>query len=66
MLVPVMFAVFIDNKVENITSYVSLFTNYEKRMCGMKGFDDCSELQNYLDKDGKCNLTVGIAKGMKR
>ena len=45
-----MFAVFINNMVENVTSYVSLFADDAKLLCKVKDNDDCEKLQSDLDK----------------
>ena len=50
VLAPVMFAVFKNDMVENITSYVSLFADDAKLLRTVKTIGDCKELQNDLDK----------------
>ena len=50
VLAPVMFVVFINDMVENVTSYVSLFADDAKLLRRVKDDDDCEKLQSDLDK----------------
>ncbi|XP_063843933.1 jerky protein homolog [Scylla paramamosain] len=50
VLAPIMFVVYINDMVENVSSYVSLFADDAKLMRRVKGTKDCEELQRDIDK----------------
>ena len=50
VLAPIMFAVYINDMVENVTSYASLFADDAKILRKVKDMEDCEELQRDLDK----------------
>lgn len=50
VLAPIMFVVYINDMVENVSSYVSLFVDDAKFTRRVKGTEDCEELQRDIDK----------------
>ena len=50
VLAPAMFAVYINDMGENVSSYISLFADDAKLLRKVVNYDDCRELQNDIDR----------------